>query len=128
MPASPTPPSRNELAARVDNPAGSAVLKKLSPTAPGAKRFAHRYCDALVCVHYREDATGRRRLTTVELIVDQRPIPSPPCVRVAWEEVALRQQIKAAGGVWDAKLKLWRLSKASIRALKLEHRVVSVAA
>jgi len=105
---------------------GGIVLKKLSPASPGAKRLATRYGDALVCVRYREDAAGHRRLTTVELVVDERPIPiSPPsCVRIAYEEAELRSQVKAAGGIWDRKQQVWRVPKAAIRKLKLEHRVV----
>jgi hypothetical protein len=64
-------------------------------------------------------------MTTVELVVEQRPMPPPPCVRIAYDEVELRRQVKAAGGVWDPARKLWRLPKAEIRRLKLEHRVVS---
>lgn len=113
-------PSRRDLAP------GSVVLKKLAPDAPGAKRFANRYGDALVCVRYREDEAGRRRLTTIELVVDQRPMPPPQAqaVRIAYEEAELRRQVKAAGGIWDGKRKLWQLPKAAIRKLKLEDRVV----
>lgn len=80
--------------------AESVVLKKLSPTTPGAKRFATRYGQTLVCVRYREDPQGKRRLTTVELIVDERPLPVPAGVRIAYGETELRHQVKAAGGIW----------------------------
>ena len=118
--------SRTAVAAGIAPLSGGIVLKKLSPTAPGAKRLATRYGDALVCVRYREDAAGHRRLTTVELVVDERPIPIPPpsCVRIAYEEAELRCQVKAAGGIWDRKQKVWRVPRAAIRKLKLERRVV----
>ena len=104
--------------------AESVVLKKLSPKTPGAKRYASQYGETLVCVRYREDPHGKRRLTTVELIVDERPLPVPAGVRIAYGETELRRQVKAAGGIWDAERRLWRLPKTVIRKLKLEHRVV----
>ena len=106
-------------------PPGRIVLKKLSPAAPGAKRLALRYGGALVCVRYREDAARGRRLTTVELIVDERPMPPPAAVRVAFEETELRSAVKAAGGTWDAKRKLWMLPGATIRKLNLKKRIVT---
>lgn len=103
----------------------SVVLKKLAPTAAGARRFAARFGDALVCVRYREDANGGRRLTTVELVVDTRPLPPGELlVRIAFDETELRARVKEAGGTWDAKRKLWRLPRAAVRTLKLTSRVV----
>jgi hypothetical protein len=105
--------------------ADSIVLKKIPRAAPGAKRLAERYGDALLCVRYREDRQSGQRLTTVELIVDQRPLPPLASVRIAYEETELRRQIKAAGGQWDAENKLWRLPKSVVRKLKLQPRVVA---
>jgi hypothetical protein len=101
-----------------------AVVKKLAPGSPGAKRYAGRYGDALVCVRYRDDPANHRRLTTVELVVDARPLPPPVGLRIAYGETALRQQIKAAGGIWDAERKLWRVPRTVARKLKLENRIV----
>ena len=111
------------LPAGRETSSGGIVLKKLSPVAAGAKRMATRYGPSLVCVRYREDAARGRRLTTVELIVDERPLPPPAAVRVAYEEVELRSQVKAAGGTWDGKRKLWLLPRAAVRKLKLENRI-----
>jgi hypothetical protein len=77
-------------------------------------------------VRYREDRQSGQRLTTVELIVDQRPLPPLAGVRVAYEETELRRQVKAAGGQWDAGNKLWRLPKSLVRKLKLEQRLVAI--
>ncbi|MBI5107239.1 MAG: hypothetical protein HZA62_00685 [Rhodocyclales bacterium] len=101
------------------------VLKKLAPTDAGARRLAAHFGDALVCVRYREDAEGGRRLTTVELVVDTRPLPSGELlVHVAFPEAELRARIKEAGGTWDRKLKLWRVPRTTVRKLKLTSRVV----
>jgi hypothetical protein len=104
--------------------AGGSVIKKLAPSAAGAKRLTERYGDTLVCVRYRDDVATGMRLTTVELVVDARPLPAPAGVRIAYGEVDLRNRVKAAGGVWDAEQKLWRLPKSTIRKLKLEKRTV----
>lgn len=111
--------------ARQRQPNESVVLKKLPPSAPGAKRLAARYGAALLCVRYREDSQTGQRLTTVELIVDQRPQPALANIRIAYGETELRRQVKAAGGIWDAERKLWRLPKSSVRKLKLDKRIVA---
>lgn len=103
----------------------SHVLKKLSPKAAGTKRLTERYGKNLVCVRYREDLARSRRLTTVELIVDERPLPAPIAVRIAFDETELRTQVKAAGGVWDPSRKLWQLPAKTVRKLKLQQRVVA---
>jgi len=103
---------------------GGVVLKKLGPGAPGAKRLAAHYGENLVCVRYREDAATQRRYTTVELVIDLRPLPPPVMVRIGFEETELRRQVKAAGGLWDGRRKLWRVPVPVVRALKLSRRVV----
>ena len=105
--------------------AGAAVIKKLSAGAAGTQRLLARFGAALVCVRYREDAARNRRYTTVELVVDERPGKlSSSLVRIGYQETFLRQQVKAAGGVWDAQRKLWSLPKTAIRRLGLKDRVV----
>lgn len=80
----------------------SAAIKRLLPGAPGTKRLVERFGDALLCVRYRYDPLRNCRLTTVELIVEERP--SKPertaWIRVAYGETELRQRIKEAGGTW----------------------------
>lgn len=115
-------PSLTRLPHRPGTNPGGNVIKKLAPSAAGAKRLTERYGDSLICVRYRDDAATGMRLTTVELVVDARPLPAPTGVRIAYGEVDLRNRIKAAGGVWDAEQKLWRLPKSTIRKLKLEKR------
>lgn len=118
------------------------VIKTLNAGAPGTRRYQRKYGDDLVCVRYRTDEVGRRRLTTVEIIVEQTPLSSPRhrvamasrtpapgdgqrlLVRIGFEEEQLRERIKQAGGWWLPKEKLWRLPRATVQALKLESRVV----
>lgn len=47
------------------------------PGQHGTKRHVEQYGDRLVCVRYRYDEAGRRRFTTVEIIVDEAPWEPP---------------------------------------------------
>lgn len=105
--------SQNRTSSRVAPVLGGSVIKKLAPSAPGAKRLAARHGDSLICVRYRDDPATGQRLTTVELIVDARPLPPPAGIRIAYDEIELRRRVKAAGGIWDAEHKLWRLKRTS---------------
>jgi hypothetical protein len=58
--------------AEAAQPVTGNVIKRLAPGAPGTRRLQDRYCDALVCVRYRETADGRARFTSVELVVKPR--------------------------------------------------------
>lgn len=96
----------------------STVIKRLLPGVPGTKRLVERFGDALVCVRYRHDPLRKLRLTTVELIVEERPAKPE---QTAWIRFAyVRGQIKEAGGIWHAERKLWLLPLRKIKAMKLE--------
>jgi hypothetical protein len=104
------------------------VRKKLAPGSPGTRRLQARYGAALVCVRYREveTADGRsRRLTTVELVVDEREItPTEIWLRIDYNETRLRQAVKQAGGIWDSKRRLWRIPENVAKKLGLADRIV----
>jgi hypothetical protein len=123
MPRSPQaqPPARR---------AAGAVIKKLAPGMPGTRRLLDRYGAALVCVRYREveTADGPRRLTTVELVVDERQGKARDAwLRIAYDETELRRAIKQAGGVWDSQRRLWRVPIRTIKQLGIADRVVEKA-
>ncbi|KAB2925840.1 MAG: hypothetical protein F9K30_07205 [Dechloromonas sp.] len=105
----------------------STSLKRLMPGAPGTKGLVERFGSALLCVRYRYDPIHNRRLTTVELIVEDRPAKPEKTawIRVAYGETELRQRIKEAGGIWHAERKLWMLGIRKIKVLKLESRIVA---
>lgn len=52
--------------------------------------------------------------------------PWPPLyvVQIGWDEMTLRERIKASGGRWNASRKVWIVSGAAVRDLSLQHRVV----
>lgn len=56
-------------------PARTRVTKTLWPGQPGTLKLRQRHGPALLCVRYRHDADNQRRYTTVEIIVDEAPLP-----------------------------------------------------
>jgi hypothetical protein len=102
---------------------------------PGTKKLLARFGDRLVCVRYLYDKEKRRRLKTVELVVEEtewQPADRRPRrrasdlvgVRVDFREAALRHAVKAAGGIWRPRHRLWELTWEAARVLGLEDRVV----
>jgi hypothetical protein len=105
----------------------------LKPGQNGTKRLVEKYGDALVCVRYRYDEKRGVRLKTVEIVVDEKT--DNPLARlrdgdivpviVPFTEKALRERLKAAGGRWDPKEKLWRVPYGAIRGnAELEERIL----
>jgi hypothetical protein len=105
------------------------VVKTLAPTDRGAIHLVRHYGDALICVRHRTDAKGKLRYTTVELLVSTTPIRPRPlkwvCVRVDPSERLLQAVVKRAGGVWDARDRLWRLPSRVAGILSLRSRIVN---
>ena len=102
------------------------VIKKLDPEAPGARRWAASYGQQLVCVRYRVDPLRQRRLTTVEIVVDEAPTLNSVRVgvRVAWGEKELGRTVRAAGGAWDHDAKVWMMTLGQAKRLGLADRIV----
>lgn len=104
------------------------VIKTLAPGERGAVELARVYGDALVCVRHRADAKGKIRHTTVELLVDSRPMRPRSVrfvhVRLQPQERALRAVVKAAGGKWDDARCMWRLPSRVASILNLRARIV----
>jgi hypothetical protein len=114
------------------------VLKTLQPGTPGTRRFVARFGKSLVCVRYRHDVATGARFTSVELIIEPTRTyirqhakdlasgeeSTPLWVRVHWNETLLRQRIKAAGGVWRPREKLWQVTSEIVRTLRLRDRLV----
>lgn len=100
----------------------------LKPGARGTKKLCARYGDRLVCVRYRYDLQRRRRLKTVELIVDEtdwEPRPEVQVfVRIAYGEEQARRRVKWHGARWHPERRLWSLPYGTAKRLRLEHRIV----
>ncbi|MDH4393545.1 MAG: hypothetical protein QE285_19245, partial [Aquabacterium sp.] len=95
------------------DPSGLRVTKKLSPDSRGAIKLARRFGDALVCVRHRTDDRGEFRYTTVELLVEKtNVVPRTDkivAIRVGADEKPLQTVVRAAGGTWDHKARVWAL-------------------
>ena len=120
------------------------VRKKMAPHQPGAGRWSERFGAYLVCVRYRDDVDSRRRVVTVELVVDERPlperpapvvVPSPPAealpehpsaqvgIRIEGWELNQRRQAKQAGARWNPTFGLWLMTRAQAEAAGLSDRI-----
>ena len=116
------------------------IGKTVKPGKPGSARWVRRFGDRLICVRYRYDRGRSMRYTTVELVVDICPwtpgvlfprgadpdglAPEVVFVQVSFNEQALREQVKAAGGRWDRERKAWELRFEHVIRLGLKHRIV----
>lgn len=115
------------------------VIRTLRPGQKGTQKLRRKYGDTLVAVRYRQDKPGNRRLTTVEIIVDDRKIPvsdqirsnkryrrtlQPVAVKLAHFEIDLQDRVRAAGGYKDTEQDVWWIRFAQLRILKLEGREV----
>ena len=106
----------------------------LRPGQRGTKKLMEEYGDRFVCVRYRYDPIRKRRLKTVELIVEKmhrKPesyegvVPDIRTgIRIDIQETELRRVVKEAGGKWNAVHKVWELPLSTIFELDLENRIV----
>lgn len=106
---------------------GLRVTKKLSPESRGALKLARQFGEALVCVRHRADDKGEYRYVTVELLVEKvaiRPRSDKIVgVRIGPEEKSLQTVVRAAGGTWDYKARVWRIPRRVAGILRLTDRI-----
>jgi hypothetical protein len=113
---------------------GMKTKRTLSPGQPGTKKFVDKYGNNLVCVRYRYDLPQKKRITTVELVVEEKPweinsqkIPKNKImnVQIAYGETYLQRLVKAAGGKWNRAKKAWELPYKEVVTLGLTDRIVA---
>ncbi len=94
------------------------TCRKLQPGEPGTKKLVARYGENLICVRYRYDFAGQRRLKTVELVVEEVPWQppveevSPTQVMRVWipyDDRELQKQMEAGSGKWNQQQQAWEL-------------------
>lgn len=104
------------------------MTKKLAPESRGALKLARQFGEALVCVRHRTDDRGEYRYTTVELLVEKAPIRPRTdrivAIRTSPAERSLHTVLRAAGGSWDYKARLWLIPRRVAGILKLVNRIV----
>ena len=106
------------------------VAKTYSPDQNGAKRFAKRYGNSLVCVRHRLSDDGQLRHTTVELLIESTPVASRArtlvAVRIPPMDKATRTLLLACGANWLPKHKYWLMPRMVAKNLRLLRHVVPV--
>lgn len=99
------------------------VSRTYGPGQKGAKRLAQRFGRQLVCVRHRVNAGNTRRYTTVELVVDSRPITRPVSARVSlripFDDQGLRAMLIASGAQWRPATQTWTLPRTVAIRLRL---------
>ena len=114
------------------------VLKTISAGQQSSQKYLQVWGDKLLNVRYREDDTGEMIVTTVEIVVDERPKPHQGCqqrgylaaraksfvgIKIGYDESILGVQVKKSGGQWNNDRKLWILSREKVVALGLKERI-----
>ena len=107
--------------------------KILKPGQPGTKKWVEKYGEKLFCVRYRYDIERRRKMKTIELIVEEsqwqanvNKIPRNKIInlRVDYQETGTRKLIRAAGGRWNREKKVWELPYGEVLDLGLTNRII----
>ena len=110
------------------------VVKTLVAGEKGTKGLAGKYGERLVCVRCRYDARQQMRFKTVELIEEAKVIGhstrKPPRnkivqITVAYGETRIGKLVRAAGGRWNRRARVWELPYGQVLDLGLEERLVS---
>lgn len=123
MPLKPNPDGGRRVPARSAELADLRVAKTYRPDKDGAKRFARRYGEQLVCVRQRLSHDGTMRHTTVELLVESTPIASRARSVIALQlppnDKRLRRLLLAHGAQWRPKERYWLLTHVVAKNLRV---------
>ena len=106
----------------------------------GTGKLTAQYGDRLLCVRYRYDEERKKRLKTVELIIEETDWEPKvaekavnerttliACVRVKWGEKDLARKLREAGGRWDRNRQLWIIPHEKVSELGTDpERVVEL--
>ncbi len=112
------------------------IRKNLKPGQKGTRKLVDIYGNSLVCVRYRYDEKRKKRLKTVELVIDEsdwEPDEKKSVtdswivgIRIEFLETDLQSKVRNAGGKWDKNRKLRVVSYRKVEEPGLEDRVVEV--
>jgi len=107
--------------------------RTILPGKMGTKKWVKKYGDKLVCVRYKYDDKTQKRLTTIELIVEEQNwkpntgvIPKNKIVYIGikYGEVELARKAKALGGKWNKQKRVWELAYGKVQALGIAKRIM----
>ena len=103
------------------------------PGQPGTKQLFAEYGEKLICVRYRYDEVKRRRVKTVEFIVEETSYtPKAETIKpqtivglmVGYEETEIKRLVKAAGAKWNPERRVWEIRYDKAVVLELTARIV----
>ena len=99
------------------------VAKTFRPEQDGAKRFARRHGENLICVRHRISEDGHTKYTTVELLAETTPVASRQrtliALRIPETTKTMRSLLLACGATWDIKNKVWLIPHMVAKGLRL---------
>lgn len=110
------------------------IKKTINRGQPGAHKWEKRYGSDLICVRYRYDELNGKKITSVELIVEEKnwrrrgkKIPHNKIigVKVKYGEREIASIVKNAGGKWNRKEMVWELPYKEALSLGLEERIIT---
>ena len=107
----------------------------LRPGQPGTRKLLEKYGERLLRVRYVYDLSNRRRLKTVELVVESVPWTGRSrrprrhdedivYVRIGYEETELRARAKNLGAIWRKPQRLWEITYRDSKRLGIVDRIV----
>jgi hypothetical protein len=96
----------------------------------GTKKFVDKYGPSLLYVRYYYDIKRQKRITTVELLLDEKswvPKKINPNklvhIKVQWGESEIAQRIKQSGGKWIQEKKVWEIPFGKVKELGIQNRM-----
>jgi len=108
--------------------------KTINSGRPGTKKWVKEYGSDFVCMRYKIDPINKRKLKTIEIIVENKPwvkndqkVPFNKIVgiKVKYGEVHIGRMVRSVGGKWNRKEKIWELPFGQVQALGLTNRIVT---
>ncbi len=105
----------------------------LKPGQRGTKKLVAQYGERLICVRYRYDEKRKKRVKTVELIIEEtdwEPLKdhiaadSIVSIHIDLKEKDLQNKVRRAGGKWNQKEKTWDIRYDKVLELGLKERIV----
>jgi len=103
------------------------------PGQPGTNKYLEKFGENLICVRYRYDSKGKRKVKTVELVIEDEPWQYTPKktaqnkilnLHIDYDETYFRKLVKAAGGRWNPQKRSWQLAYKDIIELGLTDRII----
>ncbi|MGC9365352.1 MAG: hypothetical protein ACP5FZ_12395 [Fidelibacterota bacterium] len=110
------------------------TIKTIMPGQYGTKRLSEKYGEQLLAVRYRLDRERRKKLKTVEIVVDEWDYRETDKKRISpdksvhlfieYGEKELGVKIRRAGGFWNKEKRYWELPYGRAVQLGLADRII----